>query len=291
MPFALDGLFTIPMTYINSITVFTGLKIRLQEFHMSYFRSLSLYISIIPALVPAAVWAAHPLTTDDTGTQGQGNFQLEINGEYDHTKYQGITTTGGQENTTLTYGIIDTVDIAIGIPYLWTNEESLDKTVNSSNNGFSDATMDVKWRFFEKDGSSLAIKPGLNIPTGDFGDGLGTGKWGYHIYLVGTQEVGNWTFLANLGYIRNNSESDDDEANIWHVSAAALYSLNDEWKIVGDLVAERNTEKSDNNNPVYAIAGLIYSPTKSIDLDLGIKAGLTASATNWALMGGTTFHF
>ena len=30
------------------------------------------------------VFAAHPLITDDTGTQGKGKFQLEVNGEYAH---------------------------------------------------------------------------------------------------------------------------------------------------------------------------------------------------------------
>jgi hypothetical protein len=36
---------------------------------------------------------------------------------------------------------------------------------------------------------------------------------------------------------------------------------------------------------------MIYSPTKNIDLDLGVKAGLTDSATDWSLLVGTTFRF
>jgi hypothetical protein len=31
-----------------------------------------------------AAFAAHPLITDDTGTQGKGKFQLEVNSEFDH---------------------------------------------------------------------------------------------------------------------------------------------------------------------------------------------------------------
>ncbi|MDR3631898.1 MAG: transporter [Desulfocapsaceae bacterium] len=240
---------------------------------------------------PAAAWAAHPLITDDTGTQGRGNFQLEVNGEYDHDKQYGITTTGKQADATLTYGIIDTVDVAIGIPYMWINTKSDDRHIDSSVNGFADATLDVKYRFVDMGGFSLAVKPGLNIPTGDSGEGLGAGKWGYHVYMIGTVETGPWTFLANLGYIRNDSDADTDENNIWHVSAAALYSLNNQWKIVGDLVAERNTDKDSDVNPVSAIAGVIYSPTKDIDLDLGIKAGLTSTATDWAFLAGTTFRF
>ena len=114
---------------------------------------------------------------------------------------------------------------------------------------------------------------------------------GYSFFIVGTRETGSWTFLGNIGYIRNEVDSDIEELNIWHISAAAIYALNDQWKIVGNLVAERNTEKDCDNNPVSAITGFIYSPTKDIDLDLGVKLGLTSSATDWALLAGTTFRF
>lgn len=33
-------------------------------------------------LTSGTAFAAHPLITDDTGTQGQGKFQLEVNGEW-----------------------------------------------------------------------------------------------------------------------------------------------------------------------------------------------------------------
>jgi hypothetical protein len=33
--------------------------------------------------IACASWAAHPLITDDAGTQGKGKFQLELNGQYD----------------------------------------------------------------------------------------------------------------------------------------------------------------------------------------------------------------
>jgi hypothetical protein len=240
---------------------------------------------------PAAAWATHPLTSDDTGTQGKGNFQLEVNGEYDHKVKDALTSINSQANATLTYGIIDSVDLVAGIPYLWTSLKSDDRVINSSANGFSDATLDVKWRFYENDGLSFAIKPGLNLPSGDFGEGLGSGKLGYHVYMIGTLEAGSWTFLTNLGYIRNETDADDAEKDIWHVSAAAIYSINEQWKIAGDLVAERNTDKDDGTNPVSAIAGLIYSPTKDIDLDVGVKAGLTSAAPDWAILAGTTFRF
>jgi hypothetical protein len=230
---------------------------------------------------PAAAWASHPLTTDDTGTQGQGHFQLEVNGQADHDRAGGKTTTGGQAATALSYGIIDAIDLVVTLPYLWIEHE----------NGFSDVNVDVRYRFFEKDGFSFMVKPGLSLPTGDDAKGLGTGKVGGHLYLIGMKEAGPMTFIANAGYIRNETDANTVEKNIWHVSVAGVYSLNEHWKIAADIVAERNTGKDADNDPVSAVAGVIYSPTKNIDLDLGIKRGITSSATDWSLMAGTTFRF
>ena len=114
---------------------------------------------------------------------------------------------------------------------------------------------------------------------------------GGHLFLLGTKEAGPWSFSANLGYIRNETDEDSDERNIWHTSVAAIYTIDDRWKVAADLVAERNTAKDDDNNPVEALAGVIYSLTKDIDLDLGIKRGITSSATDWSLLTGATFRF
>lgn len=241
------------------------------------------------AFTPAAAWAAHPLITDDAGTLGKGNFQLELNGQYDHEEEDGITAKESQIAAALSYGITDDIDLIVGIPFLWTKEES--SLFDSSESGFSDTSLDVKLRFYEKDGLSFAVKPGLSVPTGDDEKGLGAGKVGYHLYLIGTKEAGPWTFMANLGYIRNETDADAVEKNIWHVSAAAAYALNERWKIVTNLGAERNSDTDGNNDPVYALAGVIYSPTEDIDLDLGMKTGLTSSETDWSLMAGTTFRF
>lgn len=52
---------------------------------------------IIPVLVLLFVligkcYAAHPLITDDAGTQGKGKAQLEFTGEYGHDDEDGVIT-------------------------------------------------------------------------------------------------------------------------------------------------------------------------------------------------------
>ena len=47
-------------------------------------------------LAGASAWAAHPLITDDTGTQGTGHWQLEINTDQTRSRADGATSRAGQ---------------------------------------------------------------------------------------------------------------------------------------------------------------------------------------------------
>jgi Putative MetA-pathway of phenol degradation len=243
---------------------------------------------------PAASWAAHPLITDDAGTQGKGKFQLEVNGQYDTDRQNdngvSVETTGGQVATALTYGIIDSVDLALGIPYQWIKVKD-DGFTSSNVNGISDTTLEVKWRFFEKDDLSIAIKPGVSFPTGDEDKGLGTGKTGYHVFLIGSKEAAPWAFHANLGYIRNETMVTDEEKNLWHVSLATTYEIVKDLKFVGNVGMEQNTDKAADNDPAFLIVGGMYSVNENIDIDGGVKYGLTSSETNRSLLAGATFRF
>lgn len=80
-------------------------------------------------LISSQAFAAHPLVTDDTGTQGKGRFQLEVNSEFtyekegeynaDEDKWETKKETGGEVATILSYGITDNIDIVLGLPYQW----------------------------------------------------------------------------------------------------------------------------------------------------------------------------
>ena len=62
-------------------------------------------------------YAAHPLITDDTGTQGKGKFQIELNSEYAHEDEDGAEADTTEIAAILSYGVTDTMDIVLGLPY------------------------------------------------------------------------------------------------------------------------------------------------------------------------------
>jgi hypothetical protein len=174
-----------------------------------WFAKGLIFVELLLIVCPS--WAAHPLITDDTGTQGKGKFQLELNGQYDWDKGdsedRSVKNTGGQAAATLSYGLAENVDLVSSLPYLWGKSEVKEITLYDEK-GIGDAVIEAKWRLFEKDGFGLALKPGINIPTGNDEKGLGAGLLGGHLFLIASQELGSWKFHGNLGYIRNENKAD-----------------------------------------------------------------------------------
>lgn len=242
---------------------------------------------------PAVTWAAHPLITDDSGTQGKDKFQLEVNGQYnsDQERVAGLSvqSTGGQVGATLSYGITANADLILSVAYLWGRVEEEGGAVYDEK-GISDTNLALKWRFFEKEGWSFALKPGVSLPTGDENKGLGTGKTGYHVFLIASKEAASWAFHANLGYIRNENKL-DEEKNIWHASLATTYEVVKDLKVVGNIGIERSPDKTSNNDPAFLIGGVIYSVSKNFDLDFGVKYGLSSSETDLSVLAGIAFRF
>jgi hypothetical protein len=244
-------------------------------------------------LIACPSWAAHPLITDDTGTQGKGKFQLELNGQYDWDTQDAedgsVKSTGGQAAATLSYGISDNVDLVLSLPYLWGKAEVNEITVYDKK-GIGDAVLETKLRLFEKNGFSLALKPGISFPTGDDEKSLGAGQLGGHLFLIATQELGSWAFHSNLGYIRNENKV-DERKDIWHASLAATWEVIKNLKLAANVGVERNPDEDANNDPAFLIGGIIYSIKENFDVDFGVKCGLNKSEADLSVLAGVTFRF
>lgn len=259
-----------------------------------------IYFCMLIAMViySTIVFAAHPLITDDTGTQGKGKFQVEANCEfsYDKNREEGvkIKEIGWEIATIFSYGILDNIDIVLGMPYKWFRVEK-DSELVAKERGISDLSLEVKWRFYEKDGFSFALKPGITFPTGEEEKGLGSGRPSFGLTFISTKEIGMWAFHLNAGYTRNGYKlREDKEANrkdIWHVSIASELEVIKNLKLVYDMGMERNSEKTSNTHPAFILGGVIYSITKNIDIDFGVKAGLNKPETDVTFLGGIAFRF
>jgi len=250
---------------------------------------LSAPLVIFGILSSATVaFAAHPLITDDAGTMGTGKSQLELTGEYGHDKENGVTTKTRQGDACFTYGLSDAVDLVIDLPYL--HVRTSDDTTTLTENGFSDTSLAVKWRFYEHDGLSLALKPGVTLPTGDDEEGLGAGKTTYSLFFVTSKEMDPWAFHLNLGYIRNENTL-DEEKDLWHASIASTLALTENLTAVANLGVESTPDKLVGTDPAFVLAGLIYALSEEVALDCGIKYGLNDPETDYTVLAGVTWKF
>ncbi len=253
------------------------------------------FAMIIAFFLAGTANAAHPLITDDTGTQGKGKTQLEFIGEYKHDNEDSLTTNTFIFPTIpiLSYGIADTVDLVLGVPF--ERIETRQEGTTTMESGISDASVQVKWRFSEKNGLSFAVKPGVTLPTGDENRGLGNGRASYSIFFITTKEITPWAFHLNLGYIHNEYKLQaDDDANrkdLWHVSFASQVEVVKGLKAVANFGMERNHDKTSVTNPAFILGGFIYSVTNSLDFDFGVKGALNRPETDRSYLAGITWRF
>jgi hypothetical protein len=232
--------------------------------------------------------AAIPLITDDTGTQGKDKFQFELLGEYGRDEGERVTVSSSNFVATLTYGVIDPVDIILSIPYQYSPAKDSESVVKG--NGISDSAIEAKWRFYEKDRVSFALKPGFTLPVGDEQKGLGAGRVTYYLYFITSKEISPWAIHANLAYFRNENTV-DQRKNIWHASFASTVEVVENLKLAGDIGVRSNPDKSSKTPPAYVLGGLIYSLNNDLDVGLGVKGGLSRPEADIAVRGGITWRF
>jgi len=254
---------------------------------VSHF-SLRVLATLLWVLSPLSARAAHPLITEDTGTQGRGNLQAELTNEQftieeDAGKHKLALTT-----LTFTYGVVDSVDMIVSVPYLKLGASESNGTPGTQ--GMGDLGLDVKWRFYEEGKLSVAIKSGFTFPTGDDVLNLGAGRHTWSAYIVSSYVLEQWAFHLHLGHFHFSNEL-NDRVNIWHASAAVERKLTDDLRIVIDTGVDTNTDPEANKELVFLITGLIYSPRPNLDLDVGYKIEDSDSLRANALLTGITLRW
>jgi hypothetical protein len=258
------------------------------------------------AIAPGSVGAEQPYVTDDTGTQGRGNWQLELTGKYIH--HDRTAEVGGaridQERKVsvvgpvLTYGVTDNIDAAIGAAYLRDRITENGVTVQDSE-GAGDTIVEIKWRFYEQNGLSLAVRPGVGLPTGDEDKGLGTGAVSWGVNGILTYESGAWTWLANLAYtqahFKSSQDADANRQHLWRLSGGLGYRLNEKLKLAAEAGIRTNPARDDpfltGHNGHFVTLGVIYSPAEKIDLALGLRRSTNSDESDWMIPLGLTVRW
>jgi len=252
-------------------------------------RALSWLAGCALLLAASGARAFYPLITEDTGTVGAGNHQLELTAELARQSEDGSTLHGAQPAAVYSYGVLPNADLLLGQPWLRVvSEDDAGRRVIA---GPLDTSLDLKWRFFERGGLSFGLKPGITLPTGDDTRGLGAGEPTWGALLIGTyQTAGAFAFYSHLGYRRFRNTLGWRES-LLHISGAVAYSPFEKLRLVADFSADTNPLPEAYGTLRYTVLGLTYSPRDDLDLDAGFKFRENGIVFDHSLLFGVTLRW
>lgn len=229
---------------------------------------------------PAA--AFHPLMCEDTGFLGKDVKQVEVG--FDHSiSREGADIHANTITGEISYGLFDTVDLLMSAPWQGWSSHGL------AENGPGDVSIEAKFKAAERNGWVLALRPGFSLPAGDEAKSLGAGKGGAWLTAIAGAASGPWQYYLDAGYALNRNDIGERES-ILKGAAAGTYALAPGLLAAGDISIETNPEKGSASHPVSAVLGLIWSPYPTLDLDAGVKLGLTRPADDLGILAGFTLR-
>jgi cobalt/nickel transport protein len=234
-------------------------------------------------LFSTPVFAARPLTTDDAWTVEKGKFQLEAG--FDASR-QDNHDEEYNPAMTLTYGLLERMDVGIGSGYLFLNPKE-----GEHENGFADTDLKVKYRLIDdKDWvPAFAFTGKLKIPTASKSKGLGSGKTDFSINAITTKNISKKLALhLNLGYTFIGENHVDNELNY---SLAAQFSVTEKWALVAEIMGVNNLNGRTGDDPLSGLIGTYYALTENIILDVGVEIGMTKAAPDFRITAGFTWLF
>lgn len=228
--------------------------------------------------------AFEPLNTDDAGTVGVGDNQIEAyfysitaggpNGEFsDISPGEEFVGSGNAKAFPFTYtrGLSETIEASLSTTYY-----TLPRGQFSP---LSNYVMGLKWRFIGdgESGLSLAAKPTLTLPTGNNQQiaGLGNAATNYGLNMISSY---NWQTLAihmNMSYEREPynlnysvaGDLDPQRVNVYAISIAPVWQAHPRLKLAIDVGAGTNTPTtSPTYLNTYAMAASIYSLMTNVDI-------------------------
>jgi hypothetical protein len=189
-------------------------------------RAIALILFLAPRFAFAV--AGPPLITDDPGTPGPGNWEINLAVTADSSD---ANYTYGVPFVDLNYGWGDRIQLKYQVPWSLTK----DKDAGISHDGFDRSQAGVKWRFQDKESSGVAIStyPQITFPSPvpvsirnpDVGNGTD-----FFLPLEAEETLGHWDFNEELGFNWVDQSQGQVEGGL-----AITYTLNESLIFLGEI--------------------------------------------------------
>lgn len=251
-------------------------------------RSVSFAAALFGLTLSMSAQAFHPLITDDAGTQGLGVNQFETGFDYSHSKTGNVTDIERGVPLAYTRGITENFDLGIGVPFVSVGSGA------ARESGLGNVELGAKWNFHNDEANkrSYAVSASVALPVSDSKEarGLGDSKAVYGLTGIFTQETDFGSFNVNVAYERNRNNTGRE--NLFRISAAPAWQLNDQWIVALDVGLQTNPDVAEKKTMGFIEIGAVYTPSEAMDISFGvIRELMDGPVTNTTATLGLTFHF
>ena len=245
-------------------------------------RTPSLITAFALAAAAPAAFAAHPLQTEDTGTQGAGN--LEIENGVSNARLDATTRTVYQPQFSL--GLAATLDAILQPAWVWQHAP------RGGVSGPGDTNVDAKWRFWGSDPLSLAIRAGIELATAERGLGLPRGKAAGHALLALTWDHAATTLHADLGAtVAPRVAGAPARRTTVNVSGALMQQVDEGLILTLDGAFGQSPDPRRDGWPGTLLAGAIWTARPGLDLDFGWQRSIDDRPVTRTWLAGLTYRF
>jgi hypothetical protein len=207
--------------------------------------NLRLVLCVCWLLLAGRAEAGPPFSTDDPDVTALHSWEINVPFTLNHVS--GSTAM----NAPL-------FDFNYGLPHLQL-EFDVPVAVSSDQHrttaGLGDLLYGVKWKFFEDERTQIefATYPQMFAPTGDVRRGLGNGRPGYILPLLGQKSWGKWTLYGNIGY---RLQTADSQRSNWYAGTVLQRDINDRLSLGFELYGNTPTVRDGRPDVAFNVGGI-----------------------------------
>jgi hypothetical protein len=233
------------------------------------------------AVRPRPLSTDRPDTTESPQTVDEGCFQFEMEvASWSEDRAERELTVA---ELNAKWGLSSSSDLQLVIPFY--------KRVVGGDEGVGDLELRLKYNLWGNDegATALAVMPFVKLPTanGDLGDGLVEGGV---MVPYGFEGPAGWDCGVMVEADLTAGNRRGSYALFFLTSATASHTLSENSSVFVEWVNGLGTDGS-SSWEVYFNTGLTWAASPDLQIDCGIRVGLTAATPDWVPFVGVSTRF
>jgi len=200
-----------------------------------FLQGVCFLLVLVAFPLPSAAQGGPPFITDDPGTPGDGNWEINVALIAERHPDERIFNAPILD---INYGLGPRIQLKYQVPYLVVGTND-----GPTRSGLGKSLAGVKWRFYESDEKGLEISTypqfEFNNPTSSLERGLVDRGVRFFLPIEATKKVGPFEINPEAGYWFAS-----DRGAAWATGMVVAWQVNKRLELDGELYATANTDGS-----------------------------------------------